>query len=385
MNPCHVCGQVLLELSPDYPKFKRVTSDCKPWPIGGELGVCAACGCVQALTNDAWREEITNIYRAYTIYHHGGGNEQHVFEQSSGAAFSRSDRLVSRLRTLPDLLQSGRLMDIGCGNGAFLRSFGRAFPDWDMEGLEWDDKYRSTVESVPGVKNLFTGDISLVPGNFDAISMIHVLEHIESPLGLLQKVKDKLKPGGLLFIQLPYYVENPFELFVADHATHFDRDTARSLLEQAGFNVSLVETTWVSKELSIVARHLPPNPSSEPADLRPELASILHWLRSVIDHAQGVANQSKNFGIFGTSIAGTWLFNEIGSSVRFFVDEDTNRIGRPYLGLPVLHPSEVPAQSDVYVGLAPIISRSVVRRIQSAGALYHEVPLNLHANTPRAF
>jgi hypothetical protein len=51
----------------------------------------------------------------------------------------------------------------------------------------------------------------------------------------------------------------------------------------------------------------------------------------------------------------------------------------------VLHPSEVPAQSDVYVGLAPIISRSVVRRIQSAGALYHEVPLNLHANTPRAF
>jgi SAM-dependent methyltransferase len=276
-------------------------------------------------------------------------------------------------------------MDIGCGNGAFLRSFGSVFPNWDMEGLEWDDKYRSTVESVPGVKNLFTGDISLVPGNFDAISMIHVLEHIESPLGLLQKVKDKLKPGGLLFIQLPYYVENPFELFVADHATHFDRDTARSLLEQAGFNVSLVETTWVSKELSIVARHLPPNPSSEPADPRPELASMLHWLRSVIDHAQGVANQSKNFGIFGTSIAGTWLFNEIGSSVRFFVDEDTNRIGRDYLGLPVLHPSEVPAESDVYVGLAPIISRSVVRRIQSVGALYHEVPLTHHANTPRAF
>jgi SAM-dependent methyltransferase len=374
MNPCHVCGQVLLELSPDYPKFKRVTSDCKPWPAGGTLGVCAACGCVQALTNEAWREEITNIYRAYAIYHHGGGNEQHVFEQSSGAASSRSDRLVSMLGTLPVLPQSGRLMDIGCGNGAFLRSFGSAFPNWDMEGLEWDDKYRSTVESIPRVKNLYSGDVSLVPGNFDAISMIHVLEHIESPLSLLQKVKEKLNPGGLLIIQLPYFVENPFELFVADHATHFDSNTVRSLLERAGFHVNLVETTWVSKELSIVARHLPPHPSSSPAHEAPALSSMLHWLRSVIDHAQAVATQSKNLGIFGTSIAGTWLFNEIGTSVRFFVDEDTNRIGRHYLGLPVLHPSEVPADCDVYVGLAPMISSSVVRRIQSTGARYHEVP-----------
>ena len=390
MNPCHVCGQVLLELSPDYPKFKRVTSDCKPWPAGGTLGVCAACGCVQALTDDTWRDEIANIYRAYAIYHHGGGNEQRIFEQSSGAASSRSDRLASMLGTLPNLPNSGRLLDVGCGTGAFLRSFGSVFPDWEMEGLEWDDKYRSTVESVPRVKNLFTGDIAKVPGNFDAISMIHVLEHIESPLSLLQKVKEKLKPGGLLFIQLPYYVENPFELFVADHATHFDRDTVRSLLDQAGFQVSFVETTWVSKELSIVARHLPPNPSPEPADPRPELASILDWLRSVIDHAQAIATQSKNFGIFGTSIAGTWLFNEIGTSVRFFVDEDTNRIGRHYLGLPVLHPSEVPAESDVYVGLAPIISRSVVRRIRSSGATYHEVPklpafegLSLTFSSPR--
>jgi SAM-dependent methyltransferase len=374
MNPCHVCGQVLLELSPDYPKFKRVTSDCKPWPAGGTLGVCAACGCVQALTDDTWRDEIANIYRAYAIYHHGGGNEQRIFEQSSGAATSRSDRLASRLGTLTDLPKYGRLMDVGCGTGAFLSSFGSVFPDWEMEGLEWDDKYRSTVESVPRVNNLFTGDIAKVPGNFDAISMIHVLEHIESPLSLLQKVKEKLKPGGLLFIQLPYYVENPFELFVADHATHFDSNTVRSLLDQAGFHVNFVETTWVSKELSIVARHLPPHPSSSPAHEAPALSSMLHWLRSVIDHAQAVANQSKNFGIFGTSIAGTWLFNEIGSSVRFFVDEDSNRIGRHYLGLPVLHPSEVPADSDVYVGLAPMISSSVVRRIQSTGARYHEVP-----------
>lgn len=212
-----------------------------------------------------------------------------------------------------------------------------------------------------------------MPGQFDAVSLVHVLEHIEAPLDLLRKVLGKLRPGGLLFIQLPYYVENPFELFVADHASHFDRHTVRFLLDQAGFRVDTISTNWVSKEISIVARRLPPGRHPEDALPPSALPAMLDWLRSVIEHARTIASTSRNFGIFGTSIAGTWLFAEIGPWVRYFVDEDSNRTGRPYLGLPVLHPSEVPEDGDVYVALAPVISKEVVRRLRSSGARYHEV------------
>lgn len=305
MMPCHVCGQNELRLSPEYASFRRVTSDCRPWAAGGKLGICASCGCVQAIVDDKWRREISEIYGSYTIYHQADGNEQCIFEQSSGAALARSDRLAAKLATLPGLPQAGKLIDIGCGNGAFLRSFGRLFPGWTLAGLEWDDKYRSMVESVPGVERLFTGQLDEIPAGFDVISLIHTLEHIEDPLALLRKARNKLKPGGLLFIQLPYYVENPFEPFVADHATHFDRSTAGSLLDQVGFRVDALETTWVTKELSIVARNLPGPRNSAPQLPAPALDAVLHWLRSVVDHAREIAGRSKNFGLFGTSIAGT--------------------------------------------------------------------------------
>ena len=46
---CHACAVSDLELAPDYSRFDRVTSDCKPWPPGGELARCRSCGFVQTI------------------------------------------------------------------------------------------------------------------------------------------------------------------------------------------------------------------------------------------------------------------------------------------------------------------------------------------------
>ena len=81
------------------------------------------CGATQKLVDDAWRKDVVRIYEGYAIYHQGAGAEQAVFDQGSGAAQSRSERIVGRLGGVLDLPESGRLLDIGCGNGAFLRAF----------------------------------------------------------------------------------------------------------------------------------------------------------------------------------------------------------------------------------------------------------------------
>ena len=212
-----------------------------------------------------------------------------------------------------------------------------------------------------------------MPGLFDAISLIHVLEHIDGPRQFLEQVKEKLKPGGWLIIQLPYYVENPFELFVADHSTHFDCPTIRALVSDAGFRLEVVETGWVTKEISLVARNLPPA-GDLPAESVPLVPPMLGWLGSVIAQATSVASQSPRFGLFGTAIAATWLFSELAGKVAFFVDEEPARVGKELFGLPIYAPSAVPADSDVYVGLAPKIARNVCLRLHTPSVRYHEVP-----------
>ena len=66
---CHVCASPAIDMVPGYELFRRVTSDCKPWPRGGRLCVCRTCGCVQKVMDPAWQSEVETIYEAYSIYH----------------------------------------------------------------------------------------------------------------------------------------------------------------------------------------------------------------------------------------------------------------------------------------------------------------------------
>ncbi len=369
---CHVCDEYTLILFPEYSLFKRVTSDTKPWPAGGHLGRCASCGCVQALVDDEWRREIAAIYDGYTLFFQADGAEQKIFEPTSGTPTGRSDRLVDNLLRHSSLPKNGRLLDFGCGNGNFLRSASEKLPGWTFSGLEWDEKYADQVLAIPRVENHYTGPVEGIPGEFDAISMIHVLEHIEAPRQFLEKVRQKLKPEGWLIIQLPYYVESPFELFVADHSSHFDCPTIHALVTSAGFQVELVDTGWVTKEITLIARNRT-SVSEESSGPSPSVPAVLEWLGAVVRDAATLSGTSPQFGLFGTAIASTWLFGELEDRVAFFVDEDPDRIGKEIFGRPIYSPATVPPGSDVYVGLAPEISRRVTRRLQSASVRYHQV------------
>ena len=62
------------------------------------------------------------------------------------------------------------------------------------------------------------------------MTMIHVLEHIESPFEFLEKLKTHINYDGHLIIAVPDYITNPFDLIIADHASHFSLNTLQNLL-----------------------------------------------------------------------------------------------------------------------------------------------------------
>lgn len=364
---CHVCGSLSIKVVPDYEVLSRVTSDCKPWPSGGRLCVCQACGCVQKITDQIWENEIESIYGAYSIYHQSEGAEQAVFDDVSGQASARSARLLECLRNNIQLPETGRLLDVGCGNGALLRSFGHFAPLWALAGTELTDKYRSVVECIDNTETLYTCAPDRVPGTFDLITMIHVLEHISAPWDFLTRLRNKLVLDGLLVVELPDYLQNPFDLLIADHCTHFTAATAAELIQRAGFNVISVSTNWVPKELTIVA-----NKNEDKQESRTQLSESysfdsvdrsLQWLDSVMMTARDLS-EIGSFGIFGTSIAATWIFSELRDSVNFFVDEDLHRVRRTYMGCPVYLPQEVPLGSHVFIALPSRLAKNIQTRME---------------------
>src|SRR6185436_4898807 len=139
---CHNCGESAPVIASGYEAFFRVTSDCKPWPPGGCLARCSACGLVQNPVTKQWSEEANQIYASYTIYHQSDGAEQNVFGNQSDAGKPRSEKIIQALRGNCALPVNGRLLDIGCGNGSFLSAWSRLIPGWSLCGSEVSEKYK---------------------------------------------------------------------------------------------------------------------------------------------------------------------------------------------------------------------------------------------------
>jgi len=369
---CHCCGATALQVVDAFSTFERVTSDCKPWPAGGRIGWCDACGLAQAVVDERWEAEIREIYAGYTIYSQGGGAEQSVFAAESPKGTLRSDRLVEQLIQSMRLPLQGRLLDVGCGNGAFLRAFARARPGWELWGTEVDGKYRTEVESIPGVKGLLIGGLGEVTGQFDLVSLIHVLEHIPGPKAALQTIQTKLTLQGRVVIEVPDCVENPFALVISDHCSHFSPAALSTLLSSAGLQAEVVDS-WVPREISAVACSMSATPERKSNTLRTQsdwFLARISWLEQVKARANALCRK-PNFGIFGAAIAGTWVDAQTNRTAAFFVDEDCSRVGKRHVGRPILSPQEVPKEADVFIALPISAASKLASRLDRPGVRWH--------------
>lgn len=359
----------------EFSAFPRVTSDCRPFPPGGDLSVCSVCGAVQKLVTQEWLEEIGQIYGRYQAYHQADGyEEQIVFDAAAGKPRRRSDVLMERLVKAATLPHDGVALDVGCGNGVTLRAISHSLPRWALYGHDINEYQLDRLKEIQGFRGLLSGQLSGIEGRFDLVTFIHSLEHFRDPLDSLHRLSSRVIDGGALFIEVCNLEANPFDLLVADHLMHFTPATLRLLVERAGLSVTAVHDNWVGKEISLICTQTSglERPRSavfrdgagEAADF---VRAALIWLGEFVENARIAAQKSSRFGLFGTSIAGTWLASQLGDTVDFFVDEDESRVGRSFLGKPIIRPRDIASDATVYLALSPSVSKAIVRRLSGIG------------------
>lgn len=112
--------------------------------------------------------------------------------------------LEQQMRHMPSqpLNRPGRLLDVGCGNGDFLKLAQSA--GWEVKGIDFDpiavaEAHRSGLDVVLGDLE----KIKLDRKKYDWITCSHVLEHVHSPLELLKSLHQLLNEDGVLWLQVP--------------------------------------------------------------------------------------------------------------------------------------------------------------------------------------
>jgi 2-polyprenyl-3-methyl-5-hydroxy-6-metoxy-1,4-benzoquinol methylase len=361
-----VCAKSALDFIPEYAKLPRATSDSRPWRAGGQLAVCTHCGAIQKIPDAKWIDEIGRIYNGYDIYHQSAGSEQLIFA-GGGEAEPRSKRLVDYLVREAAVPSAGKLLDIGCGNGAALSNFSKALPGWALHGAELNDSTIASLRTIPGFVALHTGRLDDIDERFSLISLIHTLEHVLAPAERLKEAASLLETNGTLFVEVPNVETSPFDLLVADHLLHFTSATLGLLAGAAGLRALQLGNHLLDKELTLLA-----TPGcADAAALNPqrgvELArKTVAWLGEVFASARSAADKGP-LAIFGTAIAGMALYGAFRGSVEFFIDEDPHRIGRKYDGKPVLAPAAAPRDVPILLAFPPASALLVAQKCRTLG------------------
>lgn len=152
---------------------------------------------------------------------------------------------------------SKRSLDIGSSSGEFvylLQTLG-----FQAKGIEPHAGYATYARNMLGIQ-VNNGTLqhclsSEAPGTLDLISMFHVLEHLSEPVPALRSIGQKLKPDGLLYIEVPNATRlcSPHYMFFKAHTLYFTGKTLRLLLETAGFKL-VAHSPDDSDNLSVVAQ-----------------------------------------------------------------------------------------------------------------------------------
>jgi SAM-dependent methyltransferase len=137
---------------------------------------------------------------------------------------------------------AGRLLDVGCGRGDLGSWFLRR--GWSVVGVEPSAEACAVarsrgVDARPGT----LADVALEPGAYDAVVFRQSLEHISDPHGALRAARLALRDGGVTIVSVPNFGcwqsrrfgGRWFHLDLPRHRLHFEADTLRASLAQAGF------------------------------------------------------------------------------------------------------------------------------------------------------
>ncbi|MGC9358256.1 MAG: class I SAM-dependent methyltransferase [Anaerolineae bacterium] len=154
--------------------------------------------------------------------------------------------LYKRCQAVTRCKKEGRLLEVGCANGAFLDAMRRT-GGWDVYGVDISEHAVRCARDQLGL-NVFHGQLqdARFPNHFfDIVVLWDVLEHLPDPKSALLEIRRVLAPDGWLIFRVPNLDSLDARIFgpywagldAPRHFFIFSETTLKRLLELCGFTL----------------------------------------------------------------------------------------------------------------------------------------------------
>lgn len=139
-----------------------------------------------------------------------------------------------------------KVLDLGCGQGDFLREARDRFPSAELAGLDFSETGLALARKRVSGAKLLQADFAShrpLPAELNGFAThavcSEVLEHLDRPELLLENTRPLLSPGGKLLVTVPGGPRSAFDVHIG-HRRHFSPRELTALLAGAGYDAETV-------------------------------------------------------------------------------------------------------------------------------------------------
>ena len=237
------------------------------------------------------------------------------------------------------------ILEIGCNDGTFLEVLKDAgFKN--LLGIEptADASRLAMAKGLDVLKGFLCPDVadSLVEnhGKFDLVIIRAVLEHLADLDGFRLSIQSLLKPGGYIALDVPdswFNLSEPDYTLWEEHVNYFTLKSLGRYLSSCGIQIIHDETIIFSgRMLTAIGRYTGNVLNSSPNNIDKLSSAIIRYRelwpvfrKSLREYLFDLKEQGHRIAVYGAGARSCTFvnFNEIGSLIEFFVDDQEEKQG----------------------------------------------------------
>lgn len=205
----------------------------------------------------------SELHEFYSAEYFNTGKTQSEFgyENKFSQTAIEGDELFSNTRLAEiEKIASGRLLDIGCAEGNFLRVAKQR--GWWTAGVELSGEVRRSASRYTEIGVFAGSQEALSLSRVDVVTMWEYLEHVLDPVSELEVAKKLLGSKGLLCMSFPngdsYIDDHDFlgweQVKPPEHLHCWTLNSIELLLEKCGFDLVFVRYHGFKPQMDMVRR-----------------------------------------------------------------------------------------------------------------------------------